>query len=312
MSRVLAFLRSTPVRATFLALAVVAAVWAVVVQRDVVAAALGRVGVGGVLAALAVSVAYVAATALSWRALLADLGSPLPVGVAARVFFVSQVAKYLPGGVWNIVAAAELGADHEVPRRRSVTVMMMSLLVSCVTGAALAVVGLLATAPAIEDFWWSAISALGVVALSLPVLVALLCPPVLGRVVDLALRITKQPPLERRPTWRGVGAGAGWQLVAWLFAGLQVYLLAEPVGLQPGVGGYLLATGGYALAWTAGFLAIVVPAGAGVREVVLGSVLGGTLAPGGAVMVVLLSRVLLTVVDLVAGLGALALGRRRR
>ena len=303
MSRLLSVLRSTPVRAAFLLLAVAAAVWAVVVQREAVGEALGRVGFGGVAAALVASCAYVGATALSWRALLADLGSPLPLGAAARVFFVSQVAKYLPGGVWNIVAAAELGADHEVPRRRSVAVMIVSLLVSCATGAALAVVGLLASSAALASFWW--------VALALPVFLVVLCPPVLGRLVDLALRATKRAPLERRPTWRGVGAGVAWQSAAWLFAGWQVYLLATPVGLPQGAGGYLLAAGGYALAWTVGFLAIVVPAGAGVREVVLGAVLGGALATGGVVTVVLLSRVLLTAVDLAAGLAALAAGRRR-
>lgn len=302
MSRLLAVLRSTPVRAAFLILAVVAAVWAVVAQREAVADALGRVGVRGTLAALAASCAYVAATALSWRALLADLGSRLPIGAAARVFFVSQVAKYLPGGVWNVVAAAELGADHEVPRRRSVAVMLVSLLVSCATGALLAVVGLLASTAA-TALWW--------VALALPVFLVVLAPPMLGRLVDLALRLTKRPALEQRPTWRGIGAGVAWQLVAWLFAGLQVYLLAAPVGLPGGMLGFLLATGGYALAWTVGFLAIVVPAGVGVREVVLGATLGGAVATGGAVMVVLLSRVLLTVVDLAAGLGALLAGRRR-
>lgn len=302
MSRVLELARSTPVRAAFLVLAVVAAVWAVVAQREAVAEALGRVGPGGVALALAASAAYVGATALSWRALLADLGSPLGVAAAARVFFVSQVAKYLPGGVWNIVAAAELGADHAVPRRRSVAVMLVSLLVSCATGAALAVVGLLASAAALASFWW--------VALALPVFLVVLAPPVLGPLVDAGLRLTKREPLERRPSWRGVGAGVAWQLVAWLCAGLQVYLLATPVGLPAGAAGFLMATGGYALAWTVGFLAIVVPAGVGVREVVLGAVLGGSLVGGGAVMVVLLSRVLLTVVDLAAGLAALAAGRR--
>ena len=201
-----------------------------------------------------------------------------------------------------MVAAAELGADHEVPRRRSVAVMLVSLLVSCATGALLAVVGLLASTAA-TALWW--------VALALPVFLVVLAPPMLGRLVDLALRLTKRPALEQRPTWRGIGAGVAWQLVAWLFAGLQVYLLAAPVGLPGGMLGFLLATGGYALAWTVGFLAIVVPAGVGVREVVLGATLGGAVATGGAVMVVLLSRVLLTVVDLAAGLGALLAGRRR-
>ena len=38
---------------------------------------------------------------LSWRALLRDLGSALPIGAAARVFFHGQIAKYIPGSIWT-------------------------------------------------------------------------------------------------------------------------------------------------------------------------------------------------------------------
>ena len=54
---------------------------------------------------------------LAWRALLADLGSPLPVRVAMRVLFLGQLAKYLPGStVWAVVAQTELAHDYDVPR----------------------------------------------------------------------------------------------------------------------------------------------------------------------------------------------------
>lgn len=302
MNRVLALARSTPVRAGFLLLAVVSAVAVVVAQRDAVAQALGAVGWVGVGAALVTGVCYVLATALSWRVLLADFGSALPLRPALRIFFVSQVAKYLPGGVWNVLAAAELGADHAIPRRRSATVMAVSLLVSVVTGAMLAVVGLLA-GPEARRFAW--------VAVAIPLGLVLLAPPVLGRVADGALLLLRREPLEKRPTWRGLGAALAWQLLAWGLAGAQIFVLAAPVGLPATVAGWAAATGGYALAWTAGFLALVVPAGAGVREVVLAATLGGSLVTGGTVTVVLLSRVVLTLADLALGLGAAALGRRR-
>jgi uncharacterized membrane protein YbhN (UPF0104 family) len=63
-----------------------------------------------------------------------------------------------------------------------------------------------------------------------------------------------------------------------------------------------VALGGFALAWTVGFLAagllVVTPAGLGVREVALFAVLGPVVAGGGAVAaVVLLSRVVHTLSD---------------
>lgn len=295
MNRVLAVARSTPVRAGFLVLAVGAALALVVLQWDLFSAAIREVGVARIVPATAVSILYVLATALSWRAILADLGTRLPAAAAMRIFFVSQVAKYLPGGVWNIVAAAELGADHEIPRRRSAAVMAISLLVSVVTGAILAVIGLLAS-PEAREFAW--------VAVAIPVGLVLLAPPVLGRLADAGLRLLRRDPLESWPTWRGFGIGIAWQVLAWLLAGAQVFLLAEPLGVPGTVGGYLLATGGYALAWTVGFLVVVVPAGVGMREIVLAAALGDGLTIASAMTVVLLSRVVLTFVDLAAGLAA--------
>jgi uncharacterized membrane protein YbhN (UPF0104 family) len=57
---------------------------------------------------------------LAWRAVLADLGSPLPLGPAARVSFVGQLGKYLPGALWAPAAHVELGHDAGVPRSRGV------------------------------------------------------------------------------------------------------------------------------------------------------------------------------------------------
>ena len=300
MNHLLRIARSTPVRAGFLLLAVGAALFFVVNQWDLFTAALRDVGVSRIVQAGLISILYVLATALSWRAILADLGTRLPAAAAMRIFFVSQVAKYLPGGVWNIVAAAELGADHEIPRRRSAAVMAISLLVSVVTGAILAVIGLL-TSPEAREFAW--------VAFAIPVGLVLLAPPVLGRLADFGLRLMRRDPLGHRPSWRGLSVGIAWQVVAWLLAGAQVFLLAEPLGLSGDVLGFLVATGGYALAWTAGFLFIVVPAGVGMREIVLAAALAGSLTVADATTVVLISRIVLTFVDLGAG-GAAALAAR--
>jgi len=72
------------------------------------------------------------------------------------------------------------------------------------------------------------------------------------------------------------------------------------------VAAFLLCAGLYGLAWTAGFLAIVVPAGAGIREAVLVIGLAPYLPAGGALVVALLSRVVATIVDVsLAGIGVL-------
>jgi hypothetical protein len=45
----------------------------------------------------------VALAGMVWQTILADLGSRLRLTVAARIFFVGQLGKYLPGSVWPVV-----------------------------------------------------------------------------------------------------------------------------------------------------------------------------------------------------------------
>lgn len=297
--------RSRWVKAAFLALALAAAVWAVASQWPEVREALSSIPPAAVAGGLVLSLVYVGLTMLSWRALMSDLGSLLPLRTASTIFFVSQAGKYLPGGVWNVVAASEMAVEHAVPRRRSVSVMVVSILVSISTGLALATVAVAFSPAEVADrYRW--------VLVGLPFFVAVLLPPLLNRMLGLALRITRRPPLESPATACGVGVAAGWAVLAWLVAGGQVWLLAAAAGLDPTASSLALTVGGYALAWTVGFLVVVVPAGVGVREVVLGAVLSGYLGAGEVVVVVLLSRVLLTVADLALGIGGAVVGARMR
>ncbi len=306
VSRVLAFLRSPVVRWAFLVVAVVAAVAVVVSSWGELVDASRRLPGGALAGAAVAAFAYVGCTFLAWRALLADLGSPLGLRPALRVFGVSQLGKYVPGGVWNVVAAAEIGADHKVPRARSLAAMALAVLVGAVSGAVVAAVALPVAGAGDLGAW-------GRLAWVAPLLLVLLVPGVLGRIVSLGLRVLRRPPLERPLTWAGLGTAVGWSVASWLLAGLHVWLLAVGLGLDATPRTFLLLTGGYALAWVAGFVVVLVPAGAGVREVVLAALLAGSLDQPSVVLLVLLARLLVTAVDLLyAALGMLARPSRPR
>ncbi|WP_169925931.1 lysylphosphatidylglycerol synthase domain-containing protein [Serinibacter salmoneus] len=294
--------RSRGVRASFLALALATAVWAIAAQWDGVIAGLREVTPAVLALAFTLGVAYVWVTMAAWRVVLLALGAPVPNTVTRTIFFVSQVAKYLPGGVWNIVAAAEMGADHEISRRRSVSAMAISLLLTVITGLMLAcAVVLWGPSELRERYGW--------IVVLLPLLLLTLSPWALNRVLAVVGQGSEGPAMRVR---LGTVITAGLlTILSWTLAGSQLYLLATSMGLQADAPNYLLCLGGYALAWVVGFLFIVAPAGVGVREAALGLVLAGALPEGAIVAVVLLSRVLLTLADL--GLGGWAgLAARRR
>lgn len=296
MRAVLDALRSPAFRAVFMVAAIAAAIWAVIGNWDEVSAALSRLDWWIVVLSLVVSIIFVILTMLAWRVILNDAGEPVGKGPARRIFYVSQVAKYLPGGVWNFVAAAEMGADYNISRRRSVTVLLMSMAVSVVTGLALAAIAIVFGPSGTSAYWW--------VLLVLPVLAIVLYPPVLNRLIDKGLALIKRDRLERPFTGKAITVAALFSTASWIIAGLQVFLILTGLGNEARIDTYILTVGGYALAWVVGFLVFFIPAGVGVRELALGATLAGLVPGGDVVVVVLLSRILFTVADLLLGLGA--------
>jgi glycosyltransferase 2 family protein len=260
-----------------------------------------RVGAPSAVLALAAVLAGLLASALVWRAVLADLGTPLGLRAAVHVFFVGQLGKYVPGSVFAVAAQMELGRAHGAPRSRTGTAALVFLGVLLASGLLVAAAVLPLTSPqALRSYVW--------VLPALPLGAVALAPPVLTRLVALLLRVSRREPLERPLTGRGVGAAVGWALAMWAAYGLHLWLLVRTqdtggTGALP-----LLATGAYALAWTAGLLVVVAPAGAGVRELALVAALAPVLDRGAALAVAVLSRVIMTVGDLGWGLAGAALG----
>jgi len=254
-----------------------------------------------VAASAAAAAAGAGCMMLAWRALLADLGSPLPVKACAKINGLAQLGKYVPGAVWSFAAMVELGHDYQVPRRRGFASVAIGLAVGIGTGLVVAAIALpLASASAARHY----LLALAVI----PVILVCLYPPVLGRLLNRALVLVRQQPLESPPTMRGLSVAVAWSLAGWLLYGVQVWLIAADM---TGHGAHivLLVLGGYALATSAGLLLVVFPAGIGAREVIMIAVFTLAMPRPTAVAIALVTRVLTTASDL--GWGGVALLIRR-
>ena len=135
-------------------------------------------------------------------------------------------------------------------------------------------------------------------------------PAVLGRVLDAGLRAVRREPLGTRTTRRATLVAGGWALLEWACAGAMVLALAVPLGLTSSWRSLALTIGGYALAWLAGLVVVVAPAGAGAREGALVAVLATVMPTTAGLVVALLARLVVTSADLVlAGAAALAVRR---
>jgi hypothetical protein len=232
---------------------------------------------------------------LLWRGVLAALGSRVPIGSAARLFFVAQLGKYLPGSLWPVVAQMKFGQRAGIPRQQMGLAFVLTLALSVGWGlliGLLALPALLAAGRAGQAGWaWPMLLLLAV-----PPVIALLTPRALNAALAWALRMLRRPPMEQQLTGRQVAQASVWTVAFWFVFGLHVWLLVVGLGAD---GWEVLpaAIGGFALAFSLGPLLVVLPAGAGVREAALVVMLVPVVEVPEATAAALTSRGLLMLTD---------------
>jgi uncharacterized membrane protein YbhN (UPF0104 family) len=233
-------------------------------------------------------------TSGAWRRVLAAFGHPLAPREGRSVFFVGQLGKYVPGGVWSIGAHAHLAAARGVPLRVTAGTSLVFLGLNVATSAAVVGVGVLAGQwPALERWVGLVLVAGGALAL-VPAVVVRLAGVVAGRAGTLRL------------TGADTARLAAMLLVTWAcYAGAVVALAPDPRwSLLP------LAAAAFAVSYVVGVAVVVAPAGLGAREVTLVALLSPTLGLGPAAAVAVLTRLLHTAADLLSALLAWSLARR--
>jgi hypothetical protein len=238
--------------------------------------------------------------AACWRRAIGLLGHTTGRRTTVAWYFAGEIGKYVPGGVWPVLGRGELARRGGVPRSRAYPSVGLSLVALYL--AALAVATLLVPLDLAKQSESPAALAMLVL---LPLGLAALHPAVLTRVRDLVVRLTGRGGDIEIPPWRDTVTLVAMYVPAWLFISAATWCVARALVPDPPVLRIGIAT---TLSWTAGFVAVPVPAGAGVREAVfvasagLPSGIGATIAVG--------SRLAFLLAD-VAGLALTAPWHRR-
>jgi hypothetical protein len=221
----------------------------------------------------------------------------------ARIWFLSNLARYVPGNIWSYVGAVELGRREGVARRVTLAVMALTQVLSVGVAVAAGLPVLLA-----ERARLGRPALLGALVVAAGAGLAVLFR---GRLLALARR--RVPGFDPRELTPSAGT------VAWLVAGYALYwavtglaFAALVAALHPlAAGDVPLVVATYAAAYAAGFLALLTPAGLGVREGVLVVALAPVLPAGPALVVALVSRVWMMLVELAGAAVAHLVARRR-
>lgn len=284
------------------AVAVALVAWAVAAQWATVSDSVAQVGWTRVAAATALALLALGFNTLSWRTVMMSIGLTAPLREASGVFLVSQAGKYVPGAVWPVVAQAEFARAHGVTRARATVGSLVAMAVGVVMAGVVGAVALAVFSPgSILAYWWVLLIALA--------LAVTLVPPVLTRLLALALKVLKREGDVPRIGGRPLAASAGWSALNWAALGAQAWVLLTALGGSDAT--YGLATGAFALAWLVGFVVVFAPAGVGAREGALYLLLGAVVTQPQALAFALLSRFAMTLADAI-GLGLGGFARRSR
>jgi hypothetical protein len=238
-------------------------------------------------------------TMIGWRTLLRDLGSDLHLAPASGVYFVGQLGKYLPGSLWSVLVQADIASHLKVPRRRTAVTGLLALGLSLLTGllVGLPAASFLLSSDSSGFDWW--------LLLGIPILVVLCVPQLLNAIIDRMLRMLKREPLEHSLSAGAVLRAVAIFVLVWTAFGVHTLLLARAVAGDGAAHPDLTtaAMSGYALSVSLGMLTVVLPAGLGAREGLLTIILSTAMPTPAAAAVAIMSRFIVTIVDVVAALG---------
>jgi uncharacterized membrane protein YbhN (UPF0104 family) len=223
--------------------------------------------------------------AMLLRSALRCLDQRPSLGTAIAAQLIGHAGKYVPGKAMVIVLrATALASDGVTAVPATVSIFLETFLMMAVGASVAAIVMVWLPVPT-----WMAVSSIGVALMaSLPTL-----PPILRQV---ARRVTKMDGLDvrERINWRLFAAGWGWSLLSWLLVGASfaalVAAMPGPNPLPPLPQLYAIATAAICLAVVAGFASLI-PGGAGVRELVLTTILGVSIGPVQGILAAIAARV---------------------
>jgi glycosyltransferase 2 family protein len=212
---------------------------------------------------------------LTWWRILKSFGHTLPLAAATRIWSTSELARYLPGSIWQVVGRVYLVKPYGVSGSICTTSQILELSIFLFANVLVAVAFLLGFGVKIGDQarpWF-------VLALILvPAMAFILHPKVFYSVVNAILTRIGKPRIVQRLRGKSSLKLMAWLIIGLLWQSLAVYLIADPL-LELKIDWWWIVAGAYCLAWCAGFLAFLSPGGLGVRELVFVATLQVVLPP---------------------------------
>jgi len=213
--------------------------------------------------------------AISWRRILIGFKHYLPIGATLRIWSTSELARYLPGAIWQVIGRVFLvrpyGVSGSICSTSQVLELSTFLLANVMVAAACLLKYAAKMSPEARPWMYAAMTLV-------PVLGFLLHPRIFYGVTNAVLSRLRKPVITDRLSGYALMRMLGRMILALVWQSTAVFILLQPV-LELKWDWWWTVAGAYCLAWSAGFLAVWAPGGVGVRELVFVAAMGIVLPP---------------------------------
>ena len=260
------------------------------------------------LAASALVLGAFALMVLTWSASLRWWNASLSFLSALRIWSLSNLARFIPGAVWQFAGLAALAADEGISPLAATGAVLLQQLVLLATGIVVAVMMAPGwVAPIAGGLPPIATGSIAVVALVLLCVVIPLAMPAIGRGLG---RLVKREFAWPRPSATAFAAYTTALVLPWLIYAMAFWLFARSL-LGESTPGLVVAGGAFVASYVAGIVAVFAPAGIAVREAALVAMLAPVVDSRVALMLALGSRLWMVALEIVMAAAVVAVYRAR-
>ncbi|OGC76441.1 MAG: hypothetical protein A2145_03980 [candidate division Zixibacteria bacterium RBG_16_40_9] len=236
----------------------------------------------------------------SWFLIMRNMKEKLSFKKSMKIIAKSQLAKYIPGGIWQTLGRVYLMERENISKTK---VLIGSLVeIQFVVFTALIFYFLIFFSGWRPKFLAQVYQDYKIISLIL-VLVLLVSfhPKFIKGLVGFLGRVFKMSTYEINLKWKDVFLLLGVFFSAWVIQGTAFFLLLNSIYKTP-LNFFIAIVGSHIISWIMGFLVLFAPGGMGVREGVLAVLLKTFLPLPIALGISLLSRVWTVVCEVILAL----------
>ena len=268
----------------------------------------GTVDWPALLAASALVLGAFALMVLTWSASLRWWNAALSFLSALRIWSLSNLARFIPGAVWQFAGLAALAADEGISPLAATGAVLLQQLMLLATGLVVAV--MMAPGwiePIAGGLTPTVTAAIAVAALAALCVVIPVSMPAIGRGLG---RIVKREFAWPRPSPAAFAGYTAALVIPWLIYAAAFWLFAQAL-LGESAPSLTVAGGAFVASYVAGIIAVFAPAGIAVREAALVAMLAPVLDGRVALALALGARLWMIALEILMAAVVVALYRAR-